>query len=128
MKIFHKALLLLFIPVFIDLFVIAVLTLNRTSLQLAGFSFGAVIVIIFSLIWILSINRIRMLNVIRFIKRFVILFLCKFGFLLAMLFLSIDILGNDRIYFALGFIVTSFFSMPIEIWFCLQKGKKDAEL
>jgi hypothetical protein len=128
MKNIYKSLRLLLIPVFIDLIIIIVLAATGTTLQLAGFSFGACIVIIFSLIWVFSINRIHMSNVIRFIKRFIIIFLGKLVFLLAILILSLDILRSDRIYFVLGFIITSLFAMPIEIWFCLKKGKTDAGL
>lgn len=126
MKKIYKALLMLLVPLFIDFIIFIVLAASGTSHQVAGFSFGAGIVIFFSLIWIFSMNRICMENVICFLKRFVIIFLCKFAFLLTMLFLSLDILGSDRIYFVLGFIITSLFAMPIEIWFGLQKGKSDA--
>ncbi len=128
MKNISKALLYLLIPVCIDLIIVIVLAASGTRVQLEGFSFGAGIIFIFSLIWFSTINRIRMSNVLTFIRRFIFIFIIKFVLLLIILFFSLDILGSDRSYFVFGFILTTLLVLPIEIWFCLQKGKADAGL
>jgi hypothetical protein len=127
MKIMSKAFLFLLIPICIDLIIAIVLAFAGTGLQFAGFAFGSGILIVFSLIWIPSINRIRMTNVVTFLKRFVYIFAGKFIFLIIMLFISLKILESDRFFFVLGFVITTLFIMPIEIWFCMQKkGIADA--
>ena len=80
MKNVTKALKFLCITLFIDLAVVIVLAAIGKIHQIAGFSFGAGIVFVFSLVWIFSINRIRKVNIITFIKSYILIFIGKFIF------------------------------------------------
>lgn len=126
MKRLHKALLFTSLPAFIAFTVTPWLIFSGEHPQAMGFGLGALVVILFSVTWIISVDRISSSNMMKFLKVFSLLFAGKLVVLLMVLGLSVSVLNSDRIYFTLSFCIMTLFTLPVEIWFGLTRGKNNA--
>jgi len=101
------------------------LGMQRQPEDAFGFAIGTFIVVIFSLVWIISVDRFSQKNTMRFLKSLAYMYLGKLFLLAALLVISVTFFRSDRLYFTMAFLVATLLTIPVEIWFGLTKKRHD---
>lgn len=101
------------------------LALQRDPKDAIGFAIGTFIVVVFSLVWIISVDRFSQKSTMRFLKSLAYMYLGKLFLLAALLVISVTFFRSDRLYFTMAFLVATLLTIPVEIWFGLTKKRND---
>ena len=124
-KKYKAAVILSFIPALINIAVLVYGLSNFTKPQLIGYSMGAVLAIILSIIWLIQVKRAAGSHAIKLLK------ITFKGFLVKFVVLLIFITGIyycvpyfDRKFFAASFFLAIFIGAVIELWFYSSLNKE----
>ncbi len=125
MKKRNVALLFIMVPVILGIIGSLFLAFQREPKDAIGFAIGTFIVVIFSLVWIISVDRFSQKNTMRFLKSLAYMYLGKLFLLAALLVISVTFFKSDRLYFTMAFLFATLLTIPVEIWFGLTKKRND---
>ena len=126
-KKFKVAVVLSFIPAFINIAVLIYGFLNFTESQLAGYSMGTILAIVLSILWLIQVRRAVGSHAIKLFKitfkGFLIKFIVFFVFITGIYF-GIPGIAVSREFFAASFFLALFFSAVVELWFYSSINKE----
>ncbi len=122
-KLFIKAVILICLPILFNIAITVYCFYNASAHQFKGYFTGTMLGMFFSFVWIFVARKALTSNIMVMFTVSLASFPIKIIVLAIVAFSGLFLLDMDQIYFGISFLIATFLSLFIEVWFLIAGNK-----
>ena len=122
-KLFKKAVLLICLPIILNIAITIYCFYDKSISQFKGYFVGTIMGMFFSLVWIFIARKALTSNIMVMFTVSLASFPIKIIVLAIIAFAGLFFLDMDQFFFGLSFLLGTFLSLFVEVWFLISGNK-----